>query len=116
MRALRAALLALTVSVPAMAQPASEPKSTEASTVQVFNEQNEPLGEASELVVGEAGNVRGLIVRVSDASAAAREVVVPLDRVKDASTQKIVVAATKDELKAMPKLQEMIPDTLPDQL
>jgi hypothetical protein len=42
--------------------------------------------------------------------------VVPLDRVKDASTQKIVVAATKDELKAMPKLQEMIPDTLPDQL
>src|SRR5689334_18940907 len=116
MRALCAALLAATMSMPAMAQDASEPKSADIATVQVYNEQNEQLGEASEIVVSDAGNVQGLVVKVSDASASAREVVVPLERVKNASNRTIVVAATKDEIKAMPKLQDTIPDMGADEL
>ena len=46
-----------------------------------------------------------------------REVLVPIKRVKRATAdKKIVVAATRDELKARRKLEEPIPDTRTDQL
>jgi hypothetical protein len=46
-----------------------------------------------------------------------REVLVPIKRVKSATVdKKIVVAGTRDELKAMRKLEEPIPDTRADQL
>jgi uncharacterized protein YrrD len=104
MRILAASLLALTIAFPAIAENASaEPGVAEISGVPVYNEQNEKLGEAREVLVGPSGDVRGMVVKVFDAAAPAAEVVVPLDRVKIADKKKVVIAATKDEFKAMPK-------------
>ena len=56
------------------------------------------------------GDVKGM-VKVSDAATAPTDVVVPLDRVKVVAGEKrTVVAATRDELKAMPKPKDA-PDT-----
>jgi sporulation protein YlmC with PRC-barrel domain len=108
MRTLAASLLAFAMAFPAIAENApAVPGTAEISSVPVYNEQNEKLGEASEVIVDPRGEVKGMVVKVSDAATTPTEVVVPLDRVKVASGEKkVVVAATKDELKAMPKPQD----------
>ena len=116
MRILAACLLAFGIAGPAFAESAgANPGTTEINTVQVYNEQNEKLGEASEVLVNQAGRVEGVVVMI--ATEPQREVLVPIKRVKRATAdKKIVVAATRDELKAMRKLEEPIPDTRADQL
>jgi len=70
---------------------------------------------SSEVLVNQAGRVEGVVVMI--ATEPQREVLVPIKRVKRATAdKKIVVAATRDELKAMRKLEEPIPDTRADQL
>jgi hypothetical protein len=138
MRIFGTALLALTLASPAVAQTSSidpkttadpgamaEPKSPESSepssseskpsesnNVQVYNEENEKLGDASEILVNSAGRVEGVIVKIADTDPPQGEVIVPLERLKESTDDKrLVVAATKDELRAMPKLQDVVPDT-----
>ena len=65
--------------------------------------------------LNQAGRVEGVVVMI--ATEPQREVLVPIKRVKRATAdKKIVVAATRDELKARRKLEEPIPDTRADQL
>ena len=115
MRILAASLLALTAAFPAIAENApAVPGTAKIRSVPVYNDQNEKLGEASEVVVGPKGEVRGMIVRVSEATTPTK-VVVPLGRVKVAPDEKkVVIAASSDELKAMPKPNDA-PDTRADQ-
>jgi len=115
MRILAASLLAFTTAFPAIAENApAVPGTAEIGSVPVYTEQNERLGEASEVVVDSSGAVKGMIVKVSDAATMPTQVVVPLDRVKVATGEKkVVIAATKDELKAMPKPKDA-PDTRAD--
>jgi hypothetical protein len=82
----------------------ARPGTAEINNVPVYDEQNEKLGEAREVIVDPKGDVKGMVVKVSDDVAAPTEVVAPLDRVKVAiGEKKVVIAATKDEVKAMPK-------------
>jgi sporulation protein YlmC with PRC-barrel domain len=108
LRILAISVLACTIAFPAMAENApAQPGTAEINSVPVYDEQNEKLGEAREVVVDPKGDVRGMIVKVSDDVATPTEVVVPLDRVKVATGEKkVVIAATKDEVKAMPKPQD----------
>jgi hypothetical protein len=133
MRIFGTALLALTLASPAVAQTSSidpktttdpgavagpkssessEPRSSDSNNVQVYNEENEKLGDASEILVNSAGRVEGVIVKIADTDPPQGEVIVPLERLKESTDEKrLVVAATKDELRAMPKLQDVVPDT-----
>ena len=73
----------------------------------VYNEQNEKLGEASVVLLNDAGKPQGVVVKMREMDATQIEVVVPVDRIRDASRDKrLVIAATKEELKAMPRLQD----------
>lgn len=114
MRILAAILLAAATAAPTFAEDTpAEPNTAGINNVQVHNEQDEKLGEASEVIVNDSGQVAGVVLKV--AADPQREVVVPIERVKRASeSRKIVVAATPDEVKAMPELREMAPDTRAD--
>jgi len=115
MHALWAVLLTAMLSVPAIAKETTAPEPDGVETLQVYNEQDEKLGEASALLVNQEGRVAALIVKISDVSAPDEpdeDAVVPINRVKDATgDQKIVIKATMDELKAMPKLRDLKGDS-----
>ena len=108
MRLFHAALLTLLLASPASAvtSTADDPNPALSEDVQVYNEQNEKLGEANLVIVNEAGQPEGLVVRINEMDASQIQVIVPVDRIRDATAdRKLVIAATRDELKAMPRLQ-----------
>jgi hypothetical protein len=114
MRISALAITAVVLAAPAAADPSAG--SAEIQRVQVYGAHGEKLGEASEVRVGETGRVEGLVVRAA-IDGEHGQVVVPLDRIEGAAgaerkgEKKIVVAATKDEFKAMPKALDAVPDT-----
>ncbi len=95
MRILAACLLAFGIAGPAFAESTpANPGATGINTVQVYNEQDEKLGEASEVFVNQAGRVEGVFVTI--ATEPQREVLLPIERAKSATAdRKIVVAATR---------------------
>ena len=107
MRMFHAALVAFLLASPAAAvTSATDPNSDVAQNVQVYNEQNEKLGEASLVIVNDAGEPQGIVVKMKEIDASQLEVIVPMDRIRDATrNKKLVIAATRDELEAMPRLQ-----------
>jgi hypothetical protein len=113
MRMSALAIAAFVLVTPAAADPSA--RTAEIQRVQVYGAHNEKLGEASEVRVGEAGRVEGLVVKAA-IDGEHGQVVVPLDRIKGPDSgakdgKKIVGAATKDEFKAMPKALDAVPDT-----
>ena len=109
MRLFHATLLALLLASPAgaMTSASDNPNSDDTQqNVQVYNEQNEKLGEAKLVILNDAGEPQSLVVKVNEIDASQVEVVVPVDRIRDATrNKKLVIRATRDELKAMPRLQ-----------
>jgi len=107
MRLFHAALLALLLASPAGAVSSiGEPGAADNESVQVYNEQNEKLGEASLVLMDDAGEPQGIVVKMSEIDATRIEVLVPVDRIRDATgDRRIVIAATRDELRAMPRLE-----------
>lgn len=134
MRMILAALVASSLAVPmASAQTPSQEVAPVAASgqwraskligVNVYNDQNEKLGEISELIVDRSGRVTGAILGVGGfLGMGEHDVMVPMDRLKfsneaNKSTtgqsgdgkqwypDRAVVSATKDQLKAMPQFK-----------
>lgn len=115
MRLFHAALLAVLIASPASAATTAsgELSPDDAQNVQVYNEQNEKLGEANVVILNEAGQPEGLVVKVNEMNADQIQVIVPVNLIRDATAdKKLVIAATREELRAMPRLQfeEQAPD------
>jgi hypothetical protein len=108
MRLFHAAMLVLLLASPARAvtSAAEDPNPAQSDDIQVYNEQNEKLGEANLVIMNEAGQPEGVVVKVNEIGASQIQVIVPVDRIRDATAEKkLVIAATREELKAMPRLQ-----------
>ena len=115
MRLFYAALLAVLIASPAHAAITASGglSPDDAQNVQVYNEQNEKLGEANVVILNEAGQPEGLVVKVNEMNADQIQVIVPVNLIRDATAdKKLVIAATREELRAMPRLQfeEQAPD------
>jgi len=108
MRLFHAALLAVLIASPASAATTAsgELSPDDAQNVQVYNEQNEKLGEANVVILNEAGQPEGLVVNVNEMNADKIQVIVPVNLIRDATAdKKLIIAATREELRAMPRLQ-----------
>lgn len=135
MRIVLGALVACTLAVPALAQqPAKQTPSAQAAPVaasgqwraskmmglNVYNQQNEKLGEINELILDSSGRVAGAVIGVGGfLGMGERDIMVPMDRLKftnepgktttGTSTSdskqwypdRAVMNADKDQLKAM---------------
>jgi hypothetical protein len=114
MRLFYTAVFTLLLASPAGTVPSTgDPNSEDTSKVQVFNEQNEKLGEASLVIMNDAGEPQGVVVKMKEIDASHIEVIVPVDRIRSATgNNKLVIAATREELEAMPRLQ--LEDRAPD--
>ena len=56
--------------------------------------------------MNDAGQPEGVVVKLNEIGAPQIQVVVPIDRIRDATAvKKLVIAATREELKAIPRLQ-----------
>ncbi len=137
MRIVAATVLACTLAVPAFAQtPANQNPATQAAPVaagsqwraskligvNVYNAQNEKLGEINELIVDASGRLAGAVIGVGGfLGMGEHDVLVPMERLKFANERnnttgsaaadrqwypdRAVLAANKDQLKAMPQFK-----------
>jgi sporulation protein YlmC with PRC-barrel domain len=142
MRILSAALLASVIAIPAYAQtsapaPREASPSTQAAPVpasgqwraskligvNVYNAQNEKLGDINELILNSSGQIAGAVIGVGGfLGMGEHDVMVPMDRLKfsnesgksttgasNAGKQwypdRAVLNANKDQLKAMPQFK-----------
>lgn len=143
MRILSAALLASAIAIPAYAQttapaPREASPSTQAAPVaasgqwraskligvNVYNAQNEKLGDINELILNSSGQVAGAVIGVGGfLGMGEHDVMVPMDRLKFSNESgksttgasnannhqwypdRAVLNANKDQLKAMPQFK-----------
>lgn len=139
MRALTAALLVSVIASPvAMAQtPANTPSAAQAPItaagkwraskvigVNVYNEQNEKIGDINEVIIDSAGRVDGAVIGVGGfLGMGEHNIIVPMDKLKFANEagktttgstssgskqwypDRAVMNANKDQLKALPEFK-----------
>ena len=142
MRILTAALLASAIALPAYAQtPAPAPREASPSTqaapvpasgqwraskligVNVYNAQNEKLGDINELIISPSGQIAGAVIGVGGfLGMGEHDVLVPMERLKFSNEagksttgasssgkqwypDRAVLNANKDQLKAMPQFK-----------
>jgi PRC-barrel domain len=112
MRLFHATLLALLLASPAgaMTSASDNPNSDDTQqNVQVYNEQNEKLGEAKLVILNDAGEPQSLVVKVNEIDASQVEVVVPVDRIRDATrNKKLVIRATRECLGSNARIRTRI--------
>ncbi len=142
MRILGTALLATVIALPALAQtPAPAPRDANPSTqaapvpasgqwraskligVDVYNAQNEKLGEINELIINASGQIAGAVIGVGGfLGMGEHDVMVPMERLKFSNEagktttgasnsgkqwypDRAVLNANKDQLKALPQFK-----------
>jgi len=78
----------------------------EVRDVPVYNNQNQKLGEVSEVLATSDGNVTAAIVKVEDgAQAAVSQVAVPIEQMK-VENAKIIIAMSRDQLIEQPPVDD----------
>jgi uncharacterized protein YrrD len=94
MRTVLGMVLASAIAVPACAGTSG------VKDVDVYSQQNQKLGEVTDVVTNPKGNVEQVVIEVAGGEED-RAVAIPLDRMKMRG-DKIVLAMSRDQLAAMP--------------